>query len=55
MANKNKPKPRAIPVVEPGKIRRPSPDLWFKIILFVFAFVLYGNTLKNGFSLDISM
>jgi len=52
MANKNKPKPRAIPVVEPGKIRRPSPDLWFKIILFVFAFVLYGNTLKNGFSLD---
>lgn len=25
---------------------------WFKIILFVFAFVLYGNTMKNGYSLD---
>lgn len=27
-------------------------DLWFKVVLFAFAFVLYGNTLKNGYSLD---
>ncbi len=27
-------------------------DLYFKIILLVFAFVLYGNTLKNKYSLD---
>jgi Tfp pilus assembly protein PilF len=25
---------------------------WLKVILFVFAFVLYGNTTKNGYSLD---
>lgn len=25
---------------------------WFKVILFVFAFVLYGNTTQNGYSLD---
>ncbi len=25
---------------------------WMKVILFVFAFVLYGNTMKNGYSLD---
>ena len=25
---------------------------WLKVILFVFAFVLYGNTMKNGYSLD---
>lgn len=31
---------------------RSRTDLWFRIILFSFAFVLYGNTLKNGYSLD---
>jgi len=25
---------------------------WLKAALFVFAFILYGNTLKNGYSLD---
>ncbi len=25
---------------------------WMKAILFAFAFVLYGNTMKNGYSLD---
>ena len=25
---------------------------WLKVILFAFAFVLYGNTMKNGYSLD---
>ncbi len=28
------------------------PALWLKVVLFVFAFVLYGNTMKNGYSLD---
>jgi protein O-mannosyl-transferase len=27
-------------------------NLWFKVILFLFAFVLYGNTFQNGYSLD---
>lgn len=27
-------------------------ELWLKITLFVFAFVLYGNTSRNGYSLD---
>jgi Tfp pilus assembly protein PilF len=27
-------------------------SFWLKVILFVFAFVLYGNTMKNGYSLD---
>jgi len=27
-------------------------NLWMKVILFAFAFVLYGNTMKNGYSLD---
>lgn len=35
-----------------GKLSKSRIDLWFKVILFVFAFVLYGNTLKNGYSLD---
>jgi Flp pilus assembly protein TadD len=26
--------------------------LWIKVVLFVFAFVLYGNTMRNGYSLD---
>lgn len=25
---------------------------WFKVVLFAFSFVLYGNTMKNGYSLD---
>jgi len=25
---------------------------WLKVILFTFAFILYGNTMKNGYSLD---
>jgi len=25
---------------------------WFKVALFSFAFILYGNTMKNGYSLD---
>ena len=29
-----------------------STAFWLKIVLFVFAFVLYGNTMKNGYSLD---
>jgi len=33
-------------------VRRSSMELWFKLILFSFAFVLYGNTLRNGYSLD---
>ncbi len=27
-------------------------SFWLKAILFAFAFVLYGNTMKNGYSLD---
>jgi protein O-mannosyl-transferase len=52
MAKNKQAKPSTIQISEPLQQRKPSLDLWFKIILFVFAFVLYGNTLKNGFSLD---
>ena len=27
-------------------------SFWLKVLLFAFAFVLYGNTMKNGYSLD---
>lgn len=33
-------------------VKRSRTELWFKVILFAFAFVLYGNTLRNGYSLD---
>ncbi len=38
------------PTIE--KPRSIKPEFWFKTMLFVFAFVLYGNTMKNGYSLD---
>ena len=52
MAKKIITKAKDIAPLEPEKTRKSLPDLWFKVILFVFAFVLYGNTLKNGYSLD---
>jgi protein O-mannosyl-transferase len=36
----------------PVKVKKSHLDLWFKVALFVFAFILYGNTLSNGYSLD---
>ncbi|MBK7214375.1 MAG: tetratricopeptide repeat protein [Bacteroidales bacterium] len=45
-----KPIPTEIPAAE--KQRKSLGDLWFKVSLFAFAFILYGNTLKNGYSLD---
>lgn len=51
------------PVKKPASVRKVSETeqlpkwyskttFWLKVILFVFAFVLYGNTTKNGYSLD---
>lgn len=48
-------KPARLVVVqdaEPHQVKKSHQELWFKVILFAFAFVLYGNTLKNGYSLD---
>lgn len=36
----------------PVKVKKSYSDLWFKVAVFAFAFVLYGNTLSNGYSLD---
>jgi protein O-mannosyl-transferase len=52
MAKKNTIRSREVKPLELEDTLKPSTDLWFKVILFVFAFVLYGNTLKNGYSLD---
>ncbi|MBK7174508.1 MAG: tetratricopeptide repeat protein [Bacteroidales bacterium] len=52
MANKKPGSSPAIPSPETVLSDKRPIDLWFKIILFAFAFVLYGNTLKNGYSLD---
>ncbi|MBK7030325.1 MAG: glycosyltransferase family 39 protein [Bacteroidales bacterium] len=52
MANKKPGRSPAIPSPETVLSDKRPIDLWFKIILFAFAFVLYGNTLKNGYSLD---
>lgn len=52
-----------VPVKKPASVRKVSETeqlpkwyskttFWLKVILFVFAFVLYGNTMKNGYSLD---
>jgi len=35
-----------------AKAERSFPDIWFKAAVFAFAFILYGNTLSNGYSLD---
>ena len=50
------------PLPAPGISRKPEESVspawyaktpfWLKITLFAFAFVLYGNTLQNGYSLD---
>ncbi|MEI6060473.1 MAG: tetratricopeptide repeat protein [Bacteroidota bacterium] len=51
-----KPQPETLKLKKQEEIT-PSPwyaksTLWLKIALFVFAFILYGNTMKNGYSLD---
>jgi tetratricopeptide (TPR) repeat protein len=43
-------KPAKTPI--PLKVIKSYGDLWFKVVVFAFAFVLYGNTLQNGYSLD---
>jgi tetratricopeptide (TPR) repeat protein len=45
------------PVIPAEKLKEIKPNgltmaFWLKTILFAFAFVLYGNTMKNGYSLD---
>jgi len=44
------PKPAETTVQDKGFYK--STSFWLKITLFIFAFVLYGNTMKNGYSLD---
>lgn len=52
MARKKPAKPVPVPAARVELPRKSKIERWFKIILFAFAFVLYGNTLKNGYSLD---
>ena len=52
MAKKKNIRSVASPQVDPLPEKRSSLILWFKIILFSISFLLYGNTLKNGYSLD---
>ncbi|NVO20923.1 MAG: tetratricopeptide repeat protein [Bacteroidetes bacterium] len=52
MVKKKPIKVPAVPEPNPEVQKRSHKELWFKVILFSFAFILYGNTLKNGYSLD---
>ena len=52
MAQKKPARPGAVKAPNREPVRKKNPELWFKIILFAFAFILYGNTMRNGYSLD---
>jgi len=52
MAKKNVHQVKEAKFAAPIKTKKLHIDLWFKIAVFAFAFVLYGNTLSNGYSLD---
>ena len=46
---------KTIKAVDQPLARKPwysGTALWLKAVLFIFAFILYGNTMKNGYSLD---
>jgi protein O-mannosyl-transferase len=52
MTKKNPNQARVAKATVPVKVKKSYIDLWFKVAVFAFAFVLYGNTLSNGYSLD---
>ena len=43
---------KTIKAVDQPLARKPwysGTALWLKAVLFIFAFILYGNTMKNGY------